>query len=297
MGLNINYLHLSQAEYYGNANGMTFELGLYSQPVKNFAIGVYVFNPVNVSFFENRDMKMPVTMKLGLSYLFSDALLLAVETVNAVEGNDAEEGAGDDEREDLVLIDVYTHVLRDELVGADRVGVSADLRVVEKDIGHDEGTGRQDDVAGHGAERAQIRRKGRRLAAGDVVGDGLVNQRKAGRDDHGRDAQLYIEETVQRADERAGDDAAEDESRISKAESLGHDAADDRGKHDVRADREVEHAHDHDKEETDGAGGDHQRSFKITEKVFRRTEIARRDDLEDRPGCDNKKDKDQIALD
>lgn len=86
MGLNINYLHLSQAEYYGRANGMTFELGLYSQPVKNFAIGLYVFNPVNVSFFENRDLKMPVTMKLGLSYLFSDALLLAVETGKSING-------------------------------------------------------------------------------------------------------------------------------------------------------------------------------------------------------------------
>ncbi len=86
MGLNINYLHLSQAEYYGRANGMTFELGLYSQPVKNFSLGVYVFNPVNVSFFEDKDLKMPVTMKLGLSYLFSDALLLAVETGKAING-------------------------------------------------------------------------------------------------------------------------------------------------------------------------------------------------------------------
>lgn len=86
MGLNINYLHLSQAEYYGRANGMTFELGLYSQPVKNFSIGVYVFNPVNVSFFEDKDLKMPVTMKLGLSYLFSDALLLAVETGKSING-------------------------------------------------------------------------------------------------------------------------------------------------------------------------------------------------------------------
>lgn len=86
MGLNLNYIHLSQAEYYGRANGMTFELGIYSQPVKNFSLGVYVFNPVNISFFENSDLKMPVAMKFGLSYLFSDALLLAVETGKTING-------------------------------------------------------------------------------------------------------------------------------------------------------------------------------------------------------------------
>lgn len=86
MGLNIDYYNVIQAEDYGNANGMTFELGIYAEPVKNFSLGVYVFNPVNVSFFESRDLKMPITMKLGLSYLFSDALLIAVETGKSING-------------------------------------------------------------------------------------------------------------------------------------------------------------------------------------------------------------------
>ncbi len=86
MGINLDYFNVGQSENYGNANGMTFELGIFVEPVKNFSIGVYVFNPVSISFFEDSDMKMPTTMRLGLSYLFSDALLLAVETGTAIHG-------------------------------------------------------------------------------------------------------------------------------------------------------------------------------------------------------------------
>ena len=86
MGLNIDYFHVSQAENYGRGNAMTFELGLFSSPINNFSIGVFVFNPINASFFESKELKLPVTMKLGMSYLFSDALLLAIEAGKSING-------------------------------------------------------------------------------------------------------------------------------------------------------------------------------------------------------------------
>lgn len=86
MGINIDYLNMVQSAEYGNANGLTFELGIFAQPVKNFSIGVYAFNPVSISFFESSDLKMPTTLRLGLSYLFSDALLIAVESGKTING-------------------------------------------------------------------------------------------------------------------------------------------------------------------------------------------------------------------
>ncbi len=86
MGLNVNYFSTRQSESYGNFNAMTLELGFLATPTKELSIATYVFNPFNLSYFEDSNLKMPVAIKLGISYLFSKSLLLAVETGKAING-------------------------------------------------------------------------------------------------------------------------------------------------------------------------------------------------------------------
>ncbi|MDR2009331.1 MAG: hypothetical protein LBQ22_02480 [Bacteroidales bacterium] len=87
MGLNVNYFSVRQSEFYGNYNAMTFEFGILATPTKELSIGTYIFNPLNLSYFEDSNLKMPVAIKLGISYLFSKSLLLAVETGKAINGH------------------------------------------------------------------------------------------------------------------------------------------------------------------------------------------------------------------
>jgi len=86
MGVMIDYFSVRQSGDYGNLNAINFEVGLLSRPSENFAIGVHVFNPLNFSYFEDSDLKMPIAFKLGFSYLFSKSLLIAVETAKAING-------------------------------------------------------------------------------------------------------------------------------------------------------------------------------------------------------------------
>ncbi len=86
LGLQVNYFSVRQSDYYGNLNSLTFEAGVMSKPNDKLSIGFYVFNPLNLSYFENTDFKMPVALRLGFSYLFSKSLLLSVETGKAING-------------------------------------------------------------------------------------------------------------------------------------------------------------------------------------------------------------------
>jgi len=86
MGVMINYFSMRQSDMYGNLNAINFELGILSRPSDKFSIGAYVFNPLNISYFEDSDIRMPIAFKFGFSYLFSKSLLLAVETGKAING-------------------------------------------------------------------------------------------------------------------------------------------------------------------------------------------------------------------
>jgi len=86
LGLQANYFSVRQSDYYGNLNAVSFEAGILSKPNENLTIGAYIFNPLNTSYFEDQNLKMPVALRLGFSYVFSKSLLLAVETGKAING-------------------------------------------------------------------------------------------------------------------------------------------------------------------------------------------------------------------
>lgn len=86
MGVTVNYFSMRQSSYYGNLNALSFDVGLLSRPNDKFTIGAHIFNPLNLTYFEDSDLRMPVAMKLGFSYLFSKKLLVAVESGKAING-------------------------------------------------------------------------------------------------------------------------------------------------------------------------------------------------------------------
>lgn len=85
MGVQIDYFSIMQSEYYGNIHALTFDIGLLSNPTDEFTIAFHAFNPLNLSYLSDLDgEKLPVILKLGLSYVFSNQLLIAVETAKAL---------------------------------------------------------------------------------------------------------------------------------------------------------------------------------------------------------------------
>ncbi len=77
VGLQLNYLNTHISGDYGNANTVNFEIGILSQPINNLFIGAHVYNPSRSKIEEE---KIPTIFNLGISYLFSDKVMLAIGT-------------------------------------------------------------------------------------------------------------------------------------------------------------------------------------------------------------------------
>lgn len=59
---------------------ITYEIGILSYPLKDFVIGVHLFNPIPEKPEHNSINKLPSYMKFGISYSLREKVLLAVET-------------------------------------------------------------------------------------------------------------------------------------------------------------------------------------------------------------------------
>jgi hypothetical protein len=77
-GVQVDYLNTHIAEGYGSRSSFTVEGGVLASLGKLKA-GFQVFNPVNVKLADYNDERIPVIVKLGMSYTFSDKLLASAE--------------------------------------------------------------------------------------------------------------------------------------------------------------------------------------------------------------------------
>jgi hypothetical protein len=84
-GVQLDYLATHIAENYGNSSAIAAELGLRYQINKNLAIGTHVFNPTRAKVAAYDDERAPTIVKLGLSYLFSEKVILAVESEKDIQ--------------------------------------------------------------------------------------------------------------------------------------------------------------------------------------------------------------------
>ena len=80
VGIAMDYLSTKIADGYGNKGVAVAEIGLQSKPIKGLNIGVHIFNPTRTKLANYNNERVPTIFRLGGNYLFSEKVLLAVET-------------------------------------------------------------------------------------------------------------------------------------------------------------------------------------------------------------------------
>jgi hypothetical protein len=72
MGLQLDYLLISQGETYGRQSAVTFELGIQSQVTNKLRLGTYIFNPVSFRLQQSLNQeKLPIVFRFGAAYQFT----------------------------------------------------------------------------------------------------------------------------------------------------------------------------------------------------------------------------------
>jgi len=85
VGVQLDYLNTHIAENYGNSGTVAGEIGLRYQLNNKLAIGAHIFNPTRAKVAAYNKERAPTIINLGLSYNFSDKVLLAVETEKDIQ--------------------------------------------------------------------------------------------------------------------------------------------------------------------------------------------------------------------
>lgn len=80
-GLQFDYLRTASSLENGSKGVFTFEFGLQSKVSKKMTIGFYVFNPIHsiLSDYNGYNEYVPVVLRFGVSYCFSDKFILETE--------------------------------------------------------------------------------------------------------------------------------------------------------------------------------------------------------------------------
>lgn len=79
IGVQLDYFRTFIGHDYGSAQTLSFEIGLYSKLSDQLEIGVHLFNPIGMQIGQDPKEDIPMAFNLGLLYIASDQLLLAVE--------------------------------------------------------------------------------------------------------------------------------------------------------------------------------------------------------------------------
>jgi len=78
-GVQVDYLSTYIAEDYGTRSSFAVEAGVLAEPVANLKIAAHIFNPNKAKLAEYTDERIPVIMRFGASYKFSEKVLLCAE--------------------------------------------------------------------------------------------------------------------------------------------------------------------------------------------------------------------------
>jgi len=83
-GLQIDYLSTHLAESYGDRHAFTAEAGIQVLLLKNLVIAAHVYNPTRTKLSDYDDERFPTTLKAGLSYTFSEKLIVSAESEKSI---------------------------------------------------------------------------------------------------------------------------------------------------------------------------------------------------------------------
>lgn len=75
MGLRFEYLLLHWGNDYPNRGAPSFELGIQSQITDKLRLGAILFNPVRIKLLTINEDPLPIEMRLGLAYQFTDGFI------------------------------------------------------------------------------------------------------------------------------------------------------------------------------------------------------------------------------
>ena len=78
-GVQLDYLSTYIAEDYGTRNSFAVEAGFIAEPIKNLKLGAHLFNPNKAKVAEYADERIPVILRFGASYKFSEKVIISVE--------------------------------------------------------------------------------------------------------------------------------------------------------------------------------------------------------------------------
>lgn len=78
-GVQLDYLGTALAEDYGKHANVTFDLGIMVRITEQLTFGAHTFNPLHVKLTDYNNESIPAILNAGLSYTFSDKLLLTAE--------------------------------------------------------------------------------------------------------------------------------------------------------------------------------------------------------------------------
>jgi len=90
VGVQLDYLGLNLGEDYGSKNNFAAEVGIQYEVIKNLKMGAHIYN-LNRAILNTatesdiNNERVPTIMKLGLSYNFSEKVLVCAETEKDVE--------------------------------------------------------------------------------------------------------------------------------------------------------------------------------------------------------------------
>lgn len=86
-GVQVDYLNTHIDEGYGNKSSFTIEGGVLAE-FNKLKAGVHIFNPLHVKITDYDDERIPVIIKAGISYSFSEKVLAASEIFKSIDSKE-----------------------------------------------------------------------------------------------------------------------------------------------------------------------------------------------------------------
>lgn len=78
-GVQLDYINTKLEEEYGSKSNVTFQAGIMIKLTPELIFGAHTFNPIGVKINKYDDERIPSYMNAGLSYIFSEKLVISAE--------------------------------------------------------------------------------------------------------------------------------------------------------------------------------------------------------------------------
>lgn len=86
LGVRFNYFNINfQDDFYGNKGTVTAEVSMLAKLTDNFIMGAHLYNPTYNEIAEYESDRLPVILRVGGTYLFSDQFFINLEVEKNID--------------------------------------------------------------------------------------------------------------------------------------------------------------------------------------------------------------------